>query len=106
MMDSFEEVFRPIQDRAPSQYSVSRTNPKERGPAICWGWTPRLSLRWVQPVGVLKFSPDRRGRPEQQALREDSFPCASLGRCPTFCGDPKQGLGQTTIDDRRGYPQN
>jgi hypothetical protein len=58
------------------------------------------------PLGVLKSSLDRRGRREQQALREDSFPCASLGRCPPFCGDQKQDLGQTTIDDRRGYPQN
>src|SRR3984893_19307121 len=36
------------------QYSGSRTDLKERDPPfdrrrVCWGWTPRLSLRWVEP---------------------------------------------------------
>ena len=51
------------------QYNGSRTDPKERDPAFerrcaCWGWTPRLSLRWVEPKRsqILAGSPVPLGR--------------------------------------------
>src|SRR5712671_5471680 len=51
------------------QYSGSRTDPKERDPAferrcVCWGWTPRLSLRWWSPERsqILAGSPASLGR--------------------------------------------
>ena len=106
-MDSFGRSFRPIHDRALicNIASAGRTQKSEirHRASCCGGGRQDCRCDGCSP-SVLKSSPDRRGRREQQALREDLFPCASLGRCPTFCGDPK--LGQTTIDDRRGYPQN